>query len=116
MGIVESMLRFMGGIVTPAALLYTPGMTHPLLPGSDLVAKGIADLGHGLETVESLLVSQATHALAELGFLVPTAIVDPESKLYRLLAQRFGAGAHSKYNAYRRQLASFLRAARCVRM
>ncbi len=95
-------------------LRYTRRMTKIALPGSDLISKGISDLNHNLETVESLLVSQATAALADLGYATPTTLADPEAKLYRLLAQKFGDGAHSKYNAYRRQLASFLRAARCV--
>jgi hypothetical protein len=33
--------------------------------------------------------------------------------LYLALERQFGLGAHSKYDAYRRQLASYLRAARC---
>ncbi len=90
-------------------------MTELALPGSDLVTKGIDDLRSGLETIESLLVSQAVRALAEVGYPPPPAIPDPEWKLYQLLERANGDGAHSKYNAYRRQLASFLRAARCVR-
>ena len=89
-------------------------MTNLALPGSDLVKKGIDDLRRGLETIESLLVSQAVRALAEVGHPLPPGVAEPELKLYRLLEQRHGGGAHSKYNAYRRQLASFLRAARCV--
>ena len=72
------------------------------------------DLQSGLETIESLLVSQAVRALAEVGYPPPAAIADPEWRLYQLLERDHGDGAHSKYNAYRRQLASFLRAARCV--
>ncbi len=89
-------------------------MTDLALPGSDLVEKGIDDLRSGLETIESLLVSQAVRALAEVGHPPPPGLAEPELKLYRLLEQQHGGGAHSKYNAYRRQLASFLRAARCV--
>ena len=89
-------------------------MTDLALPGSDLVEKGIDDLRSGLETIESLLVSQAVRALAEVGHAPPPGLAEPELKLYRLLEQLHGGGAHSKYNAYRRQLASFLRAARCV--
>ena len=102
------------GLLTRAVLGYTLSMTNLELPGSDLVSKGIADLSSSLETVESLLVSQAAGALADLGHEIPTTFSDAESRLYRLLGQKLGSGAHSKYNAYRRQLASFLRAARCV--
>ena len=95
-------------------MVYTSRMGDLALPGYDLVEKGIDDLRKGLETIESLLVSQAVRALAEVGHPSPPGLADPEMKLYRLLEQLNGDGAHSKYNAYRRQLASFLRAARCV--
>lgn len=90
-------------------------MSELRLPGSALVEKGIRDLEHGLETIEALLVSQAPTALRDVGWPTPPPIEDPESKLYELLSRLHGNGAHSKYNAFRRQLASFLRAARCVR-
>ena len=94
--------------------MYTSRVTDLALPGSDLVKKGIDDLRIGVETIESLLVSHAVRALAEVGHPSLPGLADPELKLYRLLEQLNGDGAHSKYHAYRRQLASFLRAARCV--
>lgn len=94
---------------------YNHPMTKLALPGADLIEKGIADLRAGAQTIESLLVSQAVTALTEVGYPSAPPLPDPELRLYRLLEESHGDGAHSKYNAYRRQLASFLRAARCVR-
>jgi hypothetical protein len=56
----------------------------------------------------------AVERLESLGYCVPSPFRDPEMALYRLLSKEFGDGAHSKYNAYRRRLASFLRAASCA--
>ena len=84
-------------------------------PGGDLVAKGLADLRAGRESVESLLVLQAESRLRELGLDVPDAgVVDPDWKMYRLIERELGDGAHSRYNALRRQLASFMRAFTCA--
>ncbi|MGE3966169.1 MAG: hypothetical protein AB7I09_18885 [Planctomycetota bacterium] len=85
------------------------------LPGEDLVQKGLEDLSLGQETIEALLVSMAPSALRALGLSVPAPLEDPECKLFLRLGQTFGNGAHSRYNAYRRRLASYLRVARCVR-
>lgn len=38
----------------------------------------------------------------------------PEDRLYARLAEEYGNGAHSKYNALIRRLVSFERAASCV--
>lgn len=84
------------------------------LPGWDIVSTGIRDLEAGRETVEALVVSMAVTRLRGLGLAVPDALDDPTTRLYRRLEREHGAGAHSKYNAYRRQLASFLRSAPCV--
>jgi hypothetical protein len=84
------------------------------LPGADLIEEGVADLLAGVVSIGALLVSQAPDALRAVGISVEGPIDDPEMMLYRTLEREFGNGAHSKYNAYRRQLASFLRAARCV--
>lgn len=85
------------------------------LPGHDLVDKGLRDLAAGQETVEALLVSMAPSALREVGLTVPPPLEEPQLKLFALLGQTLGNGAHSRYNAYRRRLASYLRSARCVR-
>ena len=84
------------------------------LPGNEIVEPGLEDLRADRETVNSLLVSMAVERLEKLGYLVPNPQVDPEMRLYQRLQEEFGDGAHSKYNAYRRRLASFLRAASCV--
>ena len=81
------------------------------LPGADLIESGLADLAHGRETVEALLVSIAAPRLRTLGFTVPPPFDDSELRLYRRLAAEFGAGAHSRYNALIRRLVSFQRAA-----
>jgi hypothetical protein len=85
------------------------------LPGGEIITRGLTDLRRGVESVEALLVSMATTRLRELGIPVPDGRIDsPDLKLYHLLASRHGAGAHSKYNAWRRRLSSFLRTARCA--
>lgn len=86
------------------------------LPGGEIVLKGLQDLERGLESTESLLVSMAPTRLREVGVQVPPNVAsEPELKLFRLLETQHGEGAHSKYNAWRRRLSSFLRAAQCVR-
>ncbi len=84
------------------------------LPGAEIVEEGLRDLQAGRETLNSLLVSMAVERLKELGYSVPTPQSDPEIRFYRRLQKEFGDGAHSKYNAYRRRLVSFLRAASIV--
>ena len=85
------------------------------LPGAELIATGLADLGNRTETDEPLLVSMAAPRLRTLGFDVPAPFADPELRLYRRLAARHGAAAHSQYNALVRRLVSFQRAAACAR-
>lgn len=85
------------------------------LPGGEIVTRGLDDLRRKVESAQALLVSMAATRLRGLGIAVPDRVIaSPEPKLYRLLASRYGAGAHSKYNAWRRRLSSFLRAARCA--
>ena len=81
------------------------------LPGSDLIGTGIADLGRGLETIESLLVSIGAPRLARLGLPVESPIASPEHRLYARLAAEGPDSAHSRYNALIRRLVSFERAA-----
>jgi hypothetical protein len=90
-------------------------MPTDALPGAEIVEPGLADLAHGAETIESLVVSIAAPALRDLGLHVPTPLVDPEMRLYRLLAAQLGDGAHSRYNSLIRRVVSYQRAARCVR-
>lgn len=84
------------------------------LPGADLVERGLHDLGRGVESVESLLVSMAAPRLRALGFDVPTPLPDAEIRLYRRLAVDHGAAAHARYNALVRRVVSFQRAAACA--
>ena len=90
-------------------------MNPPGLPGADLIERGLADLAGGAATVEALLVSIGAPRLRALGLLVPTPFEEPELRLYRLLSERYGAGAHSRYNALVRRVVSFQRAAQCAR-
>ncbi|HEX9564594.1 MAG TPA: hypothetical protein VF981_11510 [Gemmatimonadaceae bacterium] len=85
------------------------------LPGTEFIEQGIRDLERGEETVESLLVSIGAPRLRALGVAVPSAIEEPELRLYRRLAVQHGAGAHSRYNALVRRLTSYQRAAACAK-
>lgn len=86
------------------------------LPGGDLIATGIADLRRGEETVPALLVSIGAPRLRRLGYPIShITILDPELRLFELLARDGAATAHSRYNALVRRLVSFERAAECVR-
>jgi hypothetical protein len=90
-------------------------MSMETLPGGEIIARGLEDLMGKVESAQALLVSMAATRLRSLGVAVPDHVIaSPETKLYRLLASRHGAGAHSKYNAWRRRLSSFLRAVRCA--
>ena len=84
------------------------------LPGADLVEEGLRALKARRATVESLLVSVASPRLQLLGVSVPQPIPDAELKLYALLAERYGADAHGKYNALVRRMVSFQRALACA--
>jgi hypothetical protein len=86
----------------------------PSLPGSDLIERGVADLGDGISSVEALLVSVGAPRLRELGIVIQNAIENPERQLYDLLAASDPDSAHSRYNALIRRLVSFERAAECV--
>jgi hypothetical protein len=93
-------------------------MREPLdpgrLPGKDLVERGIQDLEGGFESVEAFLVSIGAKRLGRLGFPIPSPLSEPEQSLYRLLKERHGDAAHSRYNALVRRLVSFERAASAV--
>ena len=90
-------------------------MRYDELPGHDLVAQGLADLGRGVESVPALLVAVGAPRLRRLGVAVPDATPDdPEHRLYRELSRSGPDSAHSRYNALLRTLISFERAAECV--
>jgi hypothetical protein len=86
-------------------------MAPRLLPGAELVERGLSDLSAGRETVEALLVSIGAPRLRGLGFDVPSPFNEPEERLYLLLARDDADGAHARYNALVRRLVSFERAA-----
>jgi len=90
-------------------------MANTSLPGGELIEQGLSDLADGSETVESLLVSIAAPRLRALGYDVPVGFEDPDLRLYGMLADRYGDGAHSRYNALVRRIVSFQRAAACAR-
>jgi hypothetical protein len=87
-----------------------PDSTSPMMPGADLVTIGLADLAAGRETVEAMLVSCARARLLRLGYVLATdAVESPERRLYALVEAQVGPErAHSRYNALRRRLVSFL--------
>jgi hypothetical protein len=78
------------------------------------VAQGLVDLAAGRVTEASLLVSIAAPRLEQLGFVVPSPIADPEERLYQLLEAEHGDAAHGRFNALRRRIVSFQRAAALV--
>jgi hypothetical protein len=85
------------------------------LPGADLVAEGLRDLGEQRETVPALLVSIGMPRLRRLGIAVPASTFDDaEHRLYARLAEDDEMTAHSRYNALIRRLVSFERAAECA--
>jgi hypothetical protein len=90
-------------------------MQMPGLPGAELIEAGLRDLSHGIETVESLLVSIAASRLRALGIDEPRPLENPELTLYRRLAAVHGNSAHARYNALVRRLVSYQRAAACAR-
>jgi len=86
-----------------------------LLPGGELIERGLRDVVEGRETTAALLVAIGAPRLRALGRPVSHGWSNPEHRLYERLAGEFGADeAHSRYNALIRVLVSFERAAECV--
>lgn len=90
------------------------GVPSPLLPGADLIRRGLEDLARGEETAQALLVSIASERLRGAGLDVPPRVPDADHRLYLLLAREFGDDAHSRYNALLRRLVSFEQALECA--
>ncbi len=88
-------------------------MNATLLPGAELIEQGLIDLAGHVESVASLLVSIGAPRLRSLGHHVPRVVPDAELRLYAMLTQTHGDGAHSQFNALVRRLVSYERA-RCV--
>lgn len=73
-----------------------------------MVDEGLAALGAGEETAESLLVSLAAPRLRREGVPLPrTVFADADVRLYRLLERTDEDLAHARYLAYLREAASF---------
>ena len=85
---------------------------HALLPGEELVQRGLADLGQGRITECSLLVMVASPRLKRLGIPIPHVTFPRpyEHELYSLLEERLGAAAHSYYNSLIRRIVSYTHA------
>lgn len=82
-----------------------------MLPGGDLVRKGLSDLAAGRESAEALLVAIGADRIRAAGIEVPqVAIAEPEHRLYALLEEEDPSSAHAAYNALVRRLVSFERA------
>ncbi len=86
----------------------------PELPGVEFVRDGIADLAAERETESALLVSMAAPRLRLLGVRLAATIPDAEMRLQKRLLAAYGDAAHARYNALRRRIVSFQRAAACV--
>jgi hypothetical protein len=84
------------------------------LPGGELIREGLRDLQNQHETVPALLVLIGSPRLRMLGLPVPEPTGHVEHRLYDLLESEDENSAHSRYNALRRTLVSFARAAECV--
>lgn len=88
------------------------------LPGAEIVLPGIADLKRGQLSVNALAVQAAAPRLLLLGLEARSADDDvlAAHRLYQHLQQELGDGAHSRYNAILRRVASFARAAERARI
>jgi hypothetical protein len=85
------------------------------LPGGEIVEQGLSDLRSGLLTESALVCLLARTRLRGFGIDVPAVDLSPETpehRLYSLLEERLGRGAHSAYNALIRRIVSFARALR----
>jgi hypothetical protein len=83
------------------------------VPGWEIVRVGLQDLENGRETIPALLTASASQRLRRLGLHVPAiAVTDIPARLFSLIQADVGPDrAHSRYNALRRRLVSFLRTA-----
>ena len=79
------------------------------LPGAATVRRGIDDRRRGGRSIEALLVSTMSARLGRYGFDVPTDDL-PNDREMALYAALEGHGGYRRYNALRRELASFMSA------
>jgi len=90
-------------------------VTFDAFPGYPLVRQGLEDLAARRQTVPAFLVLVGAPRLRQIGIDVPaTTIMEPEHRLYEMLAAEDANSAHSRYNALIRELVSFERAAECA--
>lgn len=90
-------------------------MIDPLVPGSELISKGLADLSQNLRTEESLLIPIAEPSLRFAGLTFPALLQlekDDELILYDLLCKSRPGNPHSAYNALIRRVTSFCKSYR----
>ena len=84
-----------------------------MLPGAEIIEKGLADLDAERETVESLGFNWSSPPQTT-GIVVPqNTFPSPEHRLYDLLFKTDPETAYSRYNSLIRRLVSFERAAEC---
>lgn len=85
-----------------------------LLPGGELVRKGLDDLAAGRQSEHAFLVLVARSRLTQLGIPIPNmAVATPgliSHVLYDYLAARYGDDAYGRYNSLLRRLRSFIHA------
>lgn len=83
-----------------------------LLPGNELVSRGLADLARGEISECSLLLLVARPRLTRLGIEIPERpLFKPyEHTLYCRVEERLGPGAHSYYNSLLRRIDSYAHA------
>lgn len=85
-------------------------MDEALLPGEDLIKRGVDDLNRGEDTEFSLLALIAGPRLRRLGFQIPSrenSIQPLEHQLYERLEARLSGEAYSRYNSLLRRIASY---------
>jgi hypothetical protein len=87
------------------------------LPGAEIVLTGIADLEAGRTSVNAIAVQCAATRLRGVGLNAPGVEGDVPAahRLYAQLSDDLGNGAHSRYNAILRRVASFAGAAERAR-
>jgi len=90
----------------------SPEIDSQELPGEELVRQGRADLDQERVTELALLVLIAAPRLNKLGLKIRSRpLLRPyEHRLYGLLEERLGTGAHSYYNSLIRRVVSYARA------
>ena len=83
-----------------------------ILPGAEIVEKGLKDTEKKELSIYSLLLQSAITRLAGVQVVIEKfQLLEPASiLLFRKLKEQEGKGAHSKFNALNRELLSFIKA------